>query len=791
MNKLIPLMLAAGALWACSANTGQDTALRVEITWDAAVTSACFRVEARGASGVVRASAPLARPADKAKLVVALYQDDLGASVQVQARGFAMADCSGSAEVRSDPVTASFVAGRAEVVALHLRAVAGDGDGGVDGGVDAGVDAGFDAGVVDADGDASPAGVDCDDQDPARSPAFTEACGDGVDNDCDSAVDCADDACDAQACAALSVCVATVCKGPDELCADRVDNNGNGQVDCVEASCDTKGCDDANRCTTGEVCAGNGTCGGGAAVTCTAPRCFVSLGCDADAGCLTAPADAGVSCDDGDGCTVGDACDGTGQCLTTPRACPLPSECFANPRCVDDGGVGSCRFDLTVDAGCGAGNACRTGDRCLTDGGCGGGQDVTCAASSECFTANACNPTTGCSETPRTGQPCSTGTCDGSGQCVGTLAFAYTPSNVTVAEVEAVGNVGAWRPGCDVTLDTSGMAVSVAGPTGCVVVAPPSFVKAQGGGLPELAVVVVTSLDIPSGVTVRAVGTRPLVLAVRGSVTIAGTLDVSGVNVAHASGAGGETSCGASTGGDGISGAAVGDRTGGGGGGALGDDGGDGGDGVETSKGTKGVKQGADTQIPLRGGCRGGHGGDRSATADGLGNGGRAGGAVQVSAAGAVSVSGKVRAHGDGGLGGATRKGGGGGGSGGGILLEGQTIAVAPGARVVANGGGGGAGADTVQSAAPNGQAGQDTTARAAGAVGASWGASGGEGGAAVGTVGLAGADRPNSGGNAGGGGGGGGGAGRVRLNAVGGCTVSSTNTVISPARTGSGAGCQ
>ncbi|MGR3309780.1 MAG: MopE-related protein [Candidatus Brocadiales bacterium] len=52
--------------------------------------------------------------------------------------------------------------------------------------------------IKDADGDgfiASPCGDDCDDTDPAVNPGATESCDDGVDNDCDGLVDCADPDC--------------------------------------------------------------------------------------------------------------------------------------------------------------------------------------------------------------------------------------------------------------------------------------------------------------------------------------------------------------------------------------------------------------------------------------------------------------------------------------------------------------------------------------------------------------------------------------------------------------------
>ncbi len=48
---------------------------------------------------------------------------------------------------------------------------------------------------VDADGDGHPAGSDCDDHDPGAFPGNTEACSDGVDNDCDGLVDGEDGSC--------------------------------------------------------------------------------------------------------------------------------------------------------------------------------------------------------------------------------------------------------------------------------------------------------------------------------------------------------------------------------------------------------------------------------------------------------------------------------------------------------------------------------------------------------------------------------------------------------------------
>jgi hypothetical protein len=50
----------------------------------------------------------------------------------------------------------------------------------------------------DSDGDGWPIGPDCDDSDPAINPYAWETCSDGVDEDCDSAIDCADSDCVSQ-----------------------------------------------------------------------------------------------------------------------------------------------------------------------------------------------------------------------------------------------------------------------------------------------------------------------------------------------------------------------------------------------------------------------------------------------------------------------------------------------------------------------------------------------------------------------------------------------------------------
>jgi hypothetical protein len=55
----------------------------------------------------------------------------------------------------------------------------------------------WDSSYRDVDGDGWPADVDCDDDDDSIHPEATELCDDGVDNDCDEAIDADDDDCSA------------------------------------------------------------------------------------------------------------------------------------------------------------------------------------------------------------------------------------------------------------------------------------------------------------------------------------------------------------------------------------------------------------------------------------------------------------------------------------------------------------------------------------------------------------------------------------------------------------------
>ena len=69
-------------------------------------------------------------------------------------------------------------------------------------------------------------GVDCNDSDASINEGAVEVCDDGIDNDCDDKIDCADNECDSQ-------CNQT----SPENCSDGIDNDGDRKVDCADRDC--------------------------------------------------------------------------------------------------------------------------------------------------------------------------------------------------------------------------------------------------------------------------------------------------------------------------------------------------------------------------------------------------------------------------------------------------------------------------------------------------------------------------------------------------------------------------
>jgi hypothetical protein len=306
------------------------------------------------------------------------------------------------------------------------------------------------------------------------------------------------------------------------------------------------------------------------------------------------------------------------------------------------------------------------------------------------------------------------------------------------------------------TTDPDGSGPQVATITGWCGVLPTPVAQLQPGG-PGIVVLPLRGLTVASGRTLTVVGSRPLVLAVRGNVSIAGTVSASANGTTP--GSGGNLSCTpAPASGQGGNGSGSYRRwpnepnagASGGGGGGFGSAGGSGGrsdtDGNgcgNCAGGSGGATRGNATLVPLIGGCPGGRAGGCST------DGGGGGGALQLTASGSLTVSGTLRANGGAGAAGcgnADENGGTGGGSGGSLLLEASSVNLT-GATFAAAGGQGGQNGDFAGAFGCGGRAGGNGSTNPS--------ASGG-----------------NGAGCQGGGSGGGGGYGRRRVNSFGSCTA-------------------
>jgi hypothetical protein len=263
---------------------------------------------------------------------------------------------------------------------------------------------------------------------------------------------------------------------------------------------------------------------------------------------------------------------------------------------------------------------------------------------------------------------------------------------------------------------------------------------------PGVCVVAATTIEIRAGVTLRAIGPRPLLLLATDAIVVAGTLDAGSHRDGTAGPGANFVDCR-----NGMAPTTTNGSGGGGHGGTFGTVGGDG--GASVGRGAKGV---APTMIDmpavLRGGCPGIAGADTNP-----GVGGAGGGAVELNAP-TITVSGVVNASGAGGQGGTNGdSGGGGGGSGGMIVFDAPTLMIT--GMVMAQGGGGGGGSGDIGSGTP----GSDPHQAGVGAApGLGYTAETGRGGAGgAGSIAADGGDAQDGEGI--GGGGGGGGAGVIR----------------------------
>jgi hypothetical protein len=194
-------------------------------------------------------------------------------------------------------------------------------------------------------------------------------------------------------------------------------------------------CDDANACTTGDVCNGAGTCGG-SAISCNSPpgACYQSAGTCSNGACSYALKSAGTSCDDGDSCTSGDVCNGAGACGGSAISCNSPpGACYQSAGTCSNG---TCSYALkSAGTSCDDGNSCTSGDVCNGAGTCGGSAISCNSPPGACYqAAGTCSNGT-CSYAPKSagtscddGDSCTSGdVCNGAGSCGGSAISCNSP----------------------------------------------------------------------------------------------------------------------------------------------------------------------------------------------------------------------------------------------------------------------------------------------------------------------------------------------------------------------------
>ncbi|MEW5854861.1 MAG: hypothetical protein AB2A00_39155, partial [Myxococcota bacterium] len=177
----------------------------------------------------------------------------------------------------------------------------------------------------------------------------------------------------------------------------------------------------------------------------------------------------------------------------------------------------------------------------------GGETDVDCGGDTTC---PRCDDGLVC----RTDADCTSGYCNGI-CALPAPQFGYPPSNFDPSALS-------WRTASGLVLDCGQSRFDTSTLTfgnWCGEVEPVPVRLTQVNG-PDVIVLPVLGVDVAAGSSLRLTGSLPVILAVFGNATIAGTIDASANGTTP--GAGGDWSCGASKGGDGS-----GDCDGGGGGG--------------------------------------------------------------------------------------------------------------------------------------------------------------------------------------------------------------------------------
>jgi uncharacterized protein (TIGR03382 family) len=174
--------------------------------------------------------------------------------------------------------------------------------------------------------------------------ALAAAC--AADSECGSGF-CVDGVCCNQACGGT---VLDDC----QACSAAAGASANGV--CTQLS--ATHCDDHDACTRTDTCSA-GVCQGGDPVTCGAPAaCHAPGVCNPATGACQRALTNGLACDDANRCTTGDVCAG-GTCGGTPITC-TPGECQQASACSPSSGA--CEAALMVDGSLCSVGTCLAGE---------------------------------------------------------------------------------------------------------------------------------------------------------------------------------------------------------------------------------------------------------------------------------------------------------------------------------------------------------------------------------------------------------------------------------------------
>jgi hypothetical protein len=256
----------------------------------------------------------------------------------------------------------------------------------------------------------------------------TKQCGsDGCGGTCDKG-GCEDgDPCTVKDTCSGEACIAG---GPyncsdNNACTEDACSNVSGAASCTSTP-NTAPCDDANACTSGDMCA-SGACAGGAAIdcndanVCTDDSCAPATGCGHLANAST--------CSDGSACTVGDIC-ANSACTggTTPLNCDDGNACSIDS-C--DASLGCQHVDADSATICDDNSNCTANDHCVAGGKCTGTSNVNCDDNNPCTSDNCLDPNTCAPHDPiADGTVCSDGNaCHLGGKCAAGICSGLTSQN--------------------------------------------------------------------------------------------------------------------------------------------------------------------------------------------------------------------------------------------------------------------------------------------------------------------------------------------------------------------------